>query len=59
MNETDFGWGKPLYSGLAGGVAQERALITQSPGGDGSVILFLHFQAEHMELFKNYFYEEI
>ncbi|QCD79443.1 shikimate O-hydroxycinnamoyltransferase [Vigna unguiculata] len=59
MHEAGFGWGKPVYSGLAGKAAQERAVITQSPDGDGSVILVLHFQVEHMELFKNYFYEEI
>lgn len=59
MDEADFGWGKPVYIGLAGVVRQERAVITQSPDGDGSVILVLHFQDEHMQLFKNYFYTEI
>lgn len=59
MHGADFGWGKPVYFGLAGGTVQERALITHDPDGDGSVILFLHFQTDHIQLFKNYFYNDI
>jgi len=59
MNEADFGLGKPIYLGLAGGTVQERALITHSPDADASIFLFLHFQMEHIQLFKNYFYDEI
>ncbi|KOM52202.1 hypothetical protein LR48_Vigan09g086100 [Vigna angularis] len=59
IHGADFGWGKPVYFGLAGGTVQERALITHDPNGDGSVILFLHFQMEHIQLFENYFYNDI
>jgi len=59
MNEADLGLEKPIYLGLAGGTAQERALITHSPDADTSIYLFLHFQMEYIQLFKNYFYDEI
>jgi len=59
MYGVDFGWGKPLYLGLADVATQDRAWFTQSPDGDGSILLLLCFQMEHMQLFKNFFYEEI
>ncbi|KAG5001937.1 hypothetical protein AAZX31_08G301300 [Glycine max] len=57
--EADFGWGKPMYFGLAYVSAQDRAVILLSPHGDGSVIVSMHFQIAHMQLFKKYFYENI
>ncbi|ESW18242.1 hypothetical protein PHAVU_006G024700 [Phaseolus vulgaris] len=59
MHEADFGWGKAVYLGHAGVATQDRALITQSLDGDDSIIVFLPFQMEHMQLFKDFFYEEI
>ncbi|KAG4377428.1 hypothetical protein AAZX31_18G107300 [Glycine max] len=59
MHEADFGWGKPVYLGLGSVSTQDRALIIQSPDGDGSIILSIHFQMEHMQLFKKYFYEDM
>ncbi|KAK7333715.1 hypothetical protein VNO80_30492 [Phaseolus coccineus] len=58
-HEADFGWGKPVYLGLVSVAKQDRALITQSTDGENSINLVLHFQMEHMQLFKNFFYEEI
>nr|KYP33676.1 Anthranilate N-benzoyltransferase protein 2 [Cajanus cajan] len=57
--EADFGWGKPIYFGLAYVVSHDRALILLSPEGDGSVIVSMHFQIAHMQLFKKFFYEHI
>ncbi|KAJ1441391.1 Transferase [Sesbania bispinosa] len=55
--EADFGWGKPVYFGLAYVAAHDRALILLSPEGDGSVIVCLHFQVAHIQLFKTLFYD--
>ncbi|KAJ1407942.1 Transferase [Sesbania bispinosa] len=57
MYEADFGWGKPVYFGLAYVAAHDRALILLSPEGDGSVIVCMHFQVAHIQLFKTLFYD--
>jgi shikimate O-hydroxycinnamoyltransferase len=57
--EADFGWGKPIYFGYAGVSPHDRAYIHLSPDGDGSVIVSLHFQVAHLELFKKFFYKDI
>ncbi|KAK7305049.1 hypothetical protein VNO77_42948 [Canavalia gladiata] len=59
MYEADFGWGKPIYVGLAYVCSQDRALILPSPDGDRSVILSMDFQIAHIQLFKKFFYEDI
>ncbi|XP_020205467.1 spermidine hydroxycinnamoyl transferase [Cajanus cajan] len=56
--EADFGWGKPIYFGLGYVNSHDRALILLSPEGDGSVIVSIHFQIAHMQLFKKLFYED-
>ncbi|GAU20539.1 hypothetical protein TSUD_130970 [Trifolium subterraneum] len=57
--EADFGWGKPFYFGLAYVSPHDRALILLSPDGDGSVLVCLHFQIAHLELFNKFFYGDI
>ncbi|XP_027931626.1 spermidine hydroxycinnamoyl transferase-like [Vigna unguiculata] len=57
--EADFGWGKPVFFGLAYVSAQDRAVILQSPDGDGSIIVSMHFQEPHLELFKKFFYQSL
>ncbi|KAL2322582.1 hypothetical protein Fmac_026961 [Flemingia macrophylla] len=59
LYEADFGWGKPIYFGLAYVASQDRALILLSPEGDGSVFVPVHFQIEYMQPFKKFFYEDI
>ncbi|KAG4974702.1 hypothetical protein AAZX31_11G192300 [Glycine max] len=56
--ESDFGWGKPVHFGLASRSPADRAAILPSPDGDG-VIVALFFQTALMQLFKNYFYEDM
>ena len=56
--ESDFGWGKPVHYGLASLFQVNRAGILPSPDGDG-VIVALFFQTALMQLFKNYFYEDM
>ncbi|CAJ1964467.1 unnamed protein product [Sphenostylis stenocarpa] len=55
--EADFGWGKPVYFGLAYVFPQDRAVILLGPHGDETVIVSMHFQAEHLQLFKKFFYQ--
>ncbi|XP_058784283.1 hydroxycinnamoyl-CoA:piscidic acid hydroxycinnamoyltransferase-like [Vicia villosa] len=57
--EADFGWGKPAYFGMASVFPHDRAVILLSPDEDGSVLVCLHFQIAHLELFKKFFYEDI
>ncbi|XP_058782337.1 hydroxycinnamoyl-CoA:piscidic acid hydroxycinnamoyltransferase-like [Vicia villosa] len=57
--EADFGWGKPAYFGIARVYPHDRAFILLSPDGDGSVLVCLHFQIAHLELFKKFFYGDI
>nr|KYP33875.1 Anthranilate N-benzoyltransferase protein 2 [Cajanus cajan] len=56
--EADFGWGKPVHFGLADVSQVDRAMITRSSDGDG-VVVFMHFQASQMQLFKKFFYDFI
>ncbi|WJX30976.1 shikimate O-hydroxycinnamoyltransferase [Trifolium repens] len=57
--EADFGWGKPIYFGYACVIPHDRAFMYLGPDGDGSIIVCLHFQIAHLELFNKFFYEDI
>ncbi|XP_027933469.1 spermidine hydroxycinnamoyl transferase-like [Vigna unguiculata] len=59
MYEADFGWGKPVFFGLAYVCAHDRAVILLGPHGDGSIIVSMHFQEAHLELFKKFFYQSL
>ncbi|CAI8585134.1 unnamed protein product [Vicia faba] len=59
LYEADFGWGKPAYFGIARLYPHDRAFILLTPDGDGSILVCLHFQIAHLELFKKFFYEDI
>ncbi|KAL5164438.1 Spermidine hydroxycinnamoyl transferase [Glycine soja] len=50
--------GKPVHFGLASRSLADRAAILPSPDGDG-VIVAMFFQTALMQLFKNYFYEDM
>ncbi|XP_061364408.1 spermidine hydroxycinnamoyl transferase-like [Gastrolobium bilobum] len=57
--EADFGWGRAVHFGVGFLAPDDRVWIVQSPEGDGSVIVFMHFQIECMQLFEKFFYEDI
>ncbi|KAG5138354.1 hypothetical protein JHK82_023085 [Glycine max] len=59
VDSTDFGWGKPVYFGLGYVCALDRGIIVRDPQDDGSLIVIMHFQIAHMQLFKKLFYEDI
>ncbi|ERN01793.1 shikimate O-hydroxycinnamoyltransferase-like [Amborella trichopoda] len=57
IHDADFGWGRPVFMG-PGGIAYEGlAFVLPSPSGDGSLSLAISLQADHMVLFKKYFYD--
>ena len=57
--EADFGWGKPIHVGPGAICPYDRATIVQSPSGDGSIVVFIHFQIVHMQQFVKFFWEDI
>ncbi|TKY46625.1 Spermidine hydroxycinnamoyl transferase [Spatholobus suberectus] len=57
--EADFGWGKPVYFGPGAVYPDGKAYIIRSSNEDGSLIVSVHLQTAHVELFKKFFYEDI
>lgn len=51
MYGVDFGWGKEAYIG-PGDVDGETSFLVPCPSGDGSVIVALCLQAQHLDSFK-------
>jgi shikimate O-hydroxycinnamoyltransferase len=56
---ADFGWGNPIYFGLAYVISQERGLIYMNPNGDGSVTVLMYLQDAVLPLFNKFFYEDL
>ncbi|KAL8139346.1 hypothetical protein V2J09_005367 [Rumex salicifolius] len=57
INESDFGWGRPIFMGPGGIPFEGMAYMLPSPVKDGSLSLALALQTEHMKLFEKYIYE--
>ncbi|KAK7305046.1 hypothetical protein VNO77_42945 [Canavalia gladiata] len=57
--EADFGWGRPAYFGLGYVFPFDRGIILLGPEGDGSIVVNMHFQITHLQLFKRFFYEDL
>ncbi|KAJ7982162.1 Hydroxycinnamoyl transferase [Quillaja saponaria] len=58
--DVDFGWGKPVYVGLGTFINVDgRSFIMPGPAGDGSIVITLRLQTQHMEAFKKFFYGDI
>jgi len=57
--EADFGWGKPLFFGSALVLPDGTSHIMRSSSGDGSLLVSVHLQSRYMELFKNFFYQDL
>ncbi|MED6185019.1 hypothetical protein PIB30_052991 [Stylosanthes scabra] len=55
--EIDFGWGKPDYFGPTVVSPFDIGIVGPSPEGDGSVVVFLCFQIEHMQSFIKHFWD--
>ncbi|MED6133054.1 hypothetical protein PIB30_024733 [Stylosanthes scabra] len=55
--EADFGWGKPDYFGPTGVSPFDIGIVAPSPDEDGSDIVLLCFQIEHMQNFIKHFWD--
>ncbi|KAB1201361.1 Spermidine hydroxycinnamoyl transferase [Morella rubra] len=56
---ADFGWGKPTYVGPGVLNTDGKSFIMPSPEDDGSLIIALRLQAEYMDSFKKFFYQDM
>lgn len=58
---VDFGWGREVFMGpgVHGFDGDVLILPSHDGGGDGSLVVALCLQVEHMEAFEKYFYEDI
>jgi len=59
---VDFGWGKEVYMGPGTHVHDfdgDSLLLPGPDEDDGSLLLHLCLQVEHMDAFKKHFYEDI
>ncbi|MED6185023.1 hypothetical protein PIB30_052995 [Stylosanthes scabra] len=55
--EADFGWGKPDYSGPTYVSPFDIGIVAPSSEGDGSVVVLLCFQIQHMQNFIKHFWD--
>ncbi|MED6164910.1 hypothetical protein PIB30_094631 [Stylosanthes scabra] len=57
--EADFGWGKPDYFGPGAVSPVDIGMMAPTPQGDGSMLIFMHFQIAHMDKFLNLFWDTL
>ena len=58
IHDADFGWGRPIFMGPAGGIPLEGlSYIFPSSNNDGSLSVAIALQPEHMTVFKEVLYE--
>ncbi|KAI9121667.1 hypothetical protein K1719_008700 [Acacia pycnantha] len=58
VQDSDFGWGKPVYMGPGNINSEGKAfLMNDGAGGDGFIVA-IRLQASHMVAFRELFYEE-
>eukprot|EP00262_Sarcandra_glabra_P019060 TRINITY_DN704_c0_g1_i1.p1 TRINITY_DN704_c0_g1~~TRINITY_DN704_c0_g1_i1.p1 ORF type:complete len:450 (-),score=19.99 TRINITY_DN704_c0_g1_i1:288-1637(-) len=55
--DADFGWGAPYHMGPTGLGTDGKAYLLPTPQGDGSLVMALRLHVEHMEAFKQFFYQ--
>ncbi|KAL3533020.1 hypothetical protein ACH5RR_006541 [Cinchona calisaya] len=59
LNGADFGWGDEFFMGPGSMGYDGKVFIISSQSRDGSLVVSLRLQGEHMGAFEKYFYEEI
>ncbi|CAH9070450.1 unnamed protein product [Cuscuta epithymum] len=57
LHGLDFGWGEEIHMGPGNHTGDGDILILPSREGDGSLLVALSFQADHIEDFKKCFYQ--
>ncbi|XP_047943518.1 rosmarinate synthase-like [Salvia hispanica] len=59
INKTDFGWGKPVYTGPGAAVIEGRSYLFADLRNEGCVMLAISLYSEHMERFEKLFYDVV
>ncbi|XP_010244666.1 PREDICTED: shikimate O-hydroxycinnamoyltransferase-like [Nelumbo nucifera] len=57
LYDADFGWGRPIHVGPAVVYSEGLSYILPSPTNDGSVLLAISLQSDHMEVFRKILYD--
>ncbi|KAJ7971911.1 spermidine hydroxycinnamoyl transferase-like [Quillaja saponaria] len=58
-NDTDFGWGNPIYMGPGNINSEGKVFVMKNGVEDGSLIIAICLKATHINAFKKFFYEDI
>lgn len=57
MYVANFGWGQPIFARIVNTYYEGIAHIYPSPSNDGTLSVVINSVADHMQLFKKFFYE--
>lgn len=57
MYDANFGWGQPIFARLVNTYYEGIAHIYPSPSNHGTLSVVINLVADHMQLFKKFFYE--
>ncbi|KAJ7976403.1 spermidine hydroxycinnamoyl transferase-like [Quillaja saponaria] len=58
-NDSDFGWGNPIYMDPGSINSQGKVFIMQNCVEDGSLIIAICLKSTHINAFNKFFYEDI
>ncbi|KAJ7971910.1 Shikimate O-hydroxycinnamoyl transferase [Quillaja saponaria] len=58
-NDTDFGWGNPIYMGPGNINSGGKVFVMKNGVEDGSLIIAICLKATHINAFKKFFYGDI
>ncbi|KAL4334717.1 hypothetical protein GQ457_07G038060 [Hibiscus cannabinus] len=57
MHDADFGWGCPIYTGLANIIHEGKIYLLRTPSDDGSLSLIACLETSHLEHFEKHLYQ--
>ncbi|XP_030491939.2 shikimate O-hydroxycinnamoyltransferase [Cannabis sativa] len=57
--EVDFGWGQPIYIGPGGIMYEGKSYVIPCPTNDGSLLVGIALQPQHMKMFEKLFYQNL
>ncbi|KAK8641065.1 hypothetical protein V6N13_010495 [Hibiscus sabdariffa] len=57
MHDADFGWGCPIYTGLANIIHEGKIYLVRTPSDDQSLSLIACLETSHMKHFEKHLYQ--